>query len=104
MDGMAIDILPVDQQARANGLMWESKNWEFLRSVAAGIWIMSHYGYFDAIASFSLIVSIIILVPLLLRERPGEKLLPWTKGEASKAAEKIQLHSERASLKVYTSN
>jgi PAT family beta-lactamase induction signal transducer AmpG len=30
---------------------------------------------------------------LLLRERPGEKLLPWTKGEASKSASKIQLHS-----------
>ncbi len=25
VDGMAIDILPVDQQARANGLMWGSK-------------------------------------------------------------------------------
>ena len=41
----------------------------------------------------------IILVPLLLRERPGEKLLPWTKGEASKVAEKIQLHSWKSIFK-----
>lgn len=93
VDGMAIDILPVDQQARANGLMWGSKTLGISASVAAGSWIMSHYGYFYAIISFSLIVSLIILVPLLLRERPGEKLLPWTKGEASKDAEQIQLHS-----------
>jgi PAT family beta-lactamase induction signal transducer AmpG len=93
VDGMAIDILPVDQQARANGLMWGSKTLGISASVAAGSWIMSHYGYFYAIVSFSLIISIIILVPLLLRERPGEKLLPWTKGETSKDAEKIQLHS-----------
>ena len=93
VDGLAIDILPVDQQARANGLMWGSKTLGISAAVAAGSWIMSHYGYFYAIVSFSLIISIIILVPLLLRERPGEKLLPWTKGEASKVAEKIQLHS-----------
>ena len=99
VDGMAIDILPVDQQARANGLMWGSKTLGISASVAAGSWIMSHYGYFLAIVSFSLIISIIILVPLLLRERPGEKLLPWTKGEASKVAEKIQLHSWKSIFK-----
>ncbi len=93
VDGMAIDILPVDQQARANGLMWGSKTLGISASVAAGSWIMSHYGYFYAIVSFSLIISVIILVPLLLRERPGEKLLPWTKGETSKDAEQVQLHS-----------
>lgn len=93
VDGMAIDILPVDQQARANGLMWGSKTLGISGSVAAGSWIMSDYGYFYAIVSFSIIVSIIILIPLLLRERPGEKLLPWTKGLASKSADKIQLHS-----------
>jgi PAT family beta-lactamase induction signal transducer AmpG len=99
VDGMAIDILPVDQQARANGLMWGSKTLGISASVATGSWIMSHYGYFYAIVAFSLIVSMIILVPLLLRERTGEKLLPWTKGEASKVAEKIQLHSWKSIFK-----
>lgn len=99
VDGMAIDILPVDQQARANGLMWGSKTLGISASVAAGSWIMSNYGYFYAIVSFSLITSIIILVPLLLRERPGEKLLPWTKGVASKTAVKIQLHSWKGIFK-----
>ncbi|MCW8812645.1 MAG: MFS transporter [Chlorobium sp.] len=99
VDGMAIDILPVDQQARANGLMWGSKTLGISASVATGSWIMSEYGYFYAIVSFSLIVSIIILIPLLLRERPGEKLLPWTKGEVSKSAEKIQLHSWKTIFK-----
>jgi PAT family beta-lactamase induction signal transducer AmpG len=99
VDGMAIDILPVDQQARANGLMWGSKTLGISASVAAGSWIMSQYGYFYAIVSFSLTISFIILIPLFLRERPGEKLLPWTKGEASKAAEKIQLHSWKGIFK-----
>jgi PAT family beta-lactamase induction signal transducer AmpG len=93
VDGMAIDILPVDQQARANGLMWGSKTLGVSASVATGSWIMSEYGYFHAIITFSFVISLIILIPLLLRERPGEKLLPWTQGVASKATEKIQLHS-----------
>ncbi len=99
VDGMAIDILPVDQQARANGLMWGSKTLGISASVATGSWIMSEYGYFYAIVSFSFIVSLIIMIPLLLRERPGEKLLPWTKGEASKTAAKIQLHSWKSIFK-----
>lgn len=93
VDGMAIDILPVDQQARANGLMWGAKTLGISGAVATGSWIMNEHGYFYAIISFSFIVMLIITIPLLLRERPGEKLLPWTKGEASKIAEKIQLHS-----------
>src|SRR5574338_67688 len=99
VDGMAIDILPVDQQARANGLMWGSKTLGISASVATGSWIMSNYGYFYAVVSFSLITSIIIIVPLVLRERPGEKLLPWTQGEASKTAAKIQLHSWKGIFK-----
>jgi PAT family beta-lactamase induction signal transducer AmpG len=93
VDGMAIDILPVDQQARANGLMWGSKTLGISGAVATGSWIMNEYGYFYAVISFSLIVSLIIIIPLLLRERPGEKLLPWTNGKPSESAEKIQLHS-----------
>jgi PAT family beta-lactamase induction signal transducer AmpG len=99
VDGMAIDILPVDQQARANGLMWGSKTLGISASVASGSWIMSNFGYFYAIVSFSIIISLIIIIPLLLRERPGEKLLPWTEGETSKTAAKIQLHSWKSIFK-----
>ena len=34
-----------------------------------------------------------MLAPLFLRERPGEKLLPWTKGKASVETQKMQLHN-----------
>jgi len=41
----------------------------------------------------SVLISLILLVPLLFRERPGEKLLPWTQGAPSESALKIQLES-----------
>jgi PAT family beta-lactamase induction signal transducer AmpG len=99
VDGMAIDILPVDQQARANGLMWGSKTLGISASVAIGSWIISNYSYFYAIVSFSLIVSLIILIPLFFKERPGEKLLPWTEGAASEFAQKVQLNSWKTIFK-----
>jgi PAT family beta-lactamase induction signal transducer AmpG len=38
-DGMAVDIIPVHQQARANGLMWGSKTAGISGSLAVGIWL-----------------------------------------------------------------
>lgn len=95
VDGMAIEILPADQQARANGLMWGSKTIGIAASVAIGIAIINAYSFFHAIAFFSLFVFLILLIPLLLKENPGEKLLPWTKGEASKTTACIQIQSFR---------
>jgi PAT family beta-lactamase induction signal transducer AmpG len=92
-DGMAIDIVPIDQQARANGLMWGAKTIGVSSSLVAGNWMIHNYGFTSAILVLSVGVSIIFLVPLLMRERAGEKFLPWSKGAASESALKIQLES-----------
>ena len=99
VDGMAIDILPVDQQARANGLMWGSKTLGISASVAAGSFIINTYGFFYAITALSFIVLLIMMVPVFVRERPGEKIMPWSKGETSEISGKFQLNSWKAILK-----
>ncbi len=97
VDGMAIDILPVDQQARANGLMWGSKTVGISASVAAGVFIINQFGFFYAITSFSALVFLIMFIPLLIKERPCEKKLPWSKkGGISRNAAKIQVQSWKA--------
>lgn len=92
-DGMAIDIVPVKEQARANGLMWGAKIIGISISLATGTWIINHHGFRAATLVLSSCVCLILLVPLLVRERPGEKLLPWTKGTASLYAAGLQLDS-----------
>ena len=92
-DGMAIDVIPVKEQARANGLMWGAKTMGIAASLSIGTWIINKYGFQQAILSLSLAVCLIMFVPLLLRERPGEKLLPWTKGAASPEIVKMHLDS-----------
>ena len=90
-DGMAIDIVPINQQARANGFMWGAKIVGISGSLALGSWLINKFGYSQAILMLSVAVFAIMFVPLFLRERPGEKLLPWSKGSTSFENEKMQI-------------
>jgi len=92
-DALAIDIVPVEEQAKANGIMWGAKMVGTAASLAGSTWLLNQYGFFTALTSLALPVFLIMLVPLLLRERPDEKLLPWTVGRASPVAAALQLSS-----------
>jgi PAT family beta-lactamase induction signal transducer AmpG len=92
-DGMAIDIVPVEQQARANGFMWGSKIVGTSASLALGSLLLTQYDFSTAIMSLSVLIGLIFLVPMLLRERPREKVFPWSKGVAAAENILIQVHS-----------
>jgi PAT family beta-lactamase induction signal transducer AmpG len=92
-DGMAVDIVPTDEQARANGLMWGSKIIGVSTSLALGSWILNEYNYTTAILMLSVMIGFIVIVPICLRERECEKILPWTSGTASTETKKTQLTS-----------
>lgn len=90
-DGMAIDVIPAEQQAKANGFMWGSKICGISISLAAGSWLLNEYGFTEAILAMASAVAIIMLAPILLRERQGEKIAPWTKGNPSEQSAKLQI-------------
>ena len=92
-DGMAIDVIPVDQQSRANGLMWGSKTIGVSASLVSGTWMVHNYGFKTALLALALLICLIMLVPLLMRERPGERHLPWTLGETSPVSAAIKPES-----------
>ena len=63
-----------------------------------------------AILTLSSVVCVIIIFPLMFRERTGEKFLPWTHGEASHQTSSLQidnwykiLHSLWSVFKLHTS-
>lgn len=92
-DGMAVDIIPTNQQARANGLMWGSKIVGISSSLAVGSWLLNEYNFTTALLALSVTIGAIMLVPLFLRERQHEKILPWTSGNASPDTKELQLTS-----------
>ncbi len=73
--------------------MWGAKIIGTSTSLALGSWLLYKYGFSTAILMLSIAVCLIMLVPLCFRERPGEKLLPWTAGNASAENKKIQITS-----------
>jgi PAT family beta-lactamase induction signal transducer AmpG len=92
-DGMAIEVIPEDEQARANGLMWGSKTIGVSLSLVSGTTLINALGFSVAIPFLSIAFAFFILVPICFRERPGEKFMPWTNGKPSEFAKTIQLDS-----------
>ncbi|HSN49491.1 MAG TPA: MFS transporter [Flavobacterium sp.] len=93
VDGMAIDIVPIPEQARANGLMWGSKTIGTSLSLVTCTWIINRYDFHYAPIFLAFIIGCIFIIPLLLKENIGEKILPWSKGEACKRSKEMQVHS-----------
>ncbi|HNE80156.1 MAG TPA: MFS transporter [Flavobacteriales bacterium] len=92
-DGLAVDITPEDQQARANGVMWGAKVAGISATLTAGTWAINTYGFGDAVAVIALILLAVLVLPSLLRERQGERLFPWSKGSISAEAKAMKAES-----------
>lgn len=93
IDSMAIELLPEDQQARANGLMWGSQIFGKALTVAVCTYLINQVGYQMSILIFASVILMIMMVPIFLKERKGEKRLPWTKGQIAAEAAEIQSHN-----------
>jgi PAT family beta-lactamase induction signal transducer AmpG len=82
IDGMAIDIVPEDERGTANGLMWGGKTLGIAGSSIVCGALIAGWGFQAAVLAPAASIFLILLLPLLLRERAGERLLPWTAGDA----------------------
>lgn len=82
-DALAVDILPRNEYGQVNGLMWGSKL--VGKGIGAGLMavVMNHWGIAAAVLVQFTIMVVIMLLPLLLLERSGEKRFPWSRGRAS---------------------
>lgn len=81
-DALAVDVLPFEEQPSANGLMWGSKLVGKGGGAAVLAWVMANWGFEAAVwVQFFMLIGI-MLFPLLILERPGEKRLPWSDGAA----------------------
>jgi PAT family beta-lactamase induction signal transducer AmpG len=90
-DSLAVDIVPEKDRGKVNGMMYGSS---YLGGFIGGAFI-GHFLDMEggsiqlALGVLGACVFTIMLLPLMFRERPGEKFLPWTKGASQlNAAEK----------------
>ena len=92
-DALAVDVLPPREMGLTNGLMWGSKLLGKGVGGAGMAWIISNFGFTAAVLVQFASLIVIMMFPLLLLERAGEKRLPWSRGGAVSAA------SEESSLR-----
>ena len=88
-DALALDVLPPGEQGRANGLMWGSK------LVGKGIggaglaMAIDAWGLPSAVFIQFVTLLLIMLFPLMLLERPGERRLPWSRASVDPGASTV---------------
>ena len=85
VDALAVDILEGGEREKANAVMYSaSLTGTFIGSAGLG-YIIGIHGLNTGLWILAMLQICIFFVPLLIRERPGEKILPWTKGRAAVA-------------------
>jgi MFS transporter, PAT family, beta-lactamase induction signal transducer AmpG len=90
VDGMAADLVPDAERARTSGMMFGGQAIGISATTAIGALLLRDYGLRGAALAMGVYALFVLLLVLLCRERPGEKLLPWTAGAASPVS--VQAH------------
>ena len=81
VDALAVDILEPDEVATVNGLMFAAKRGGIIFGGAVLGMLVVPFGIKSAIMVQLPLLILIMLLPLYLRERPSDRLFPWSKQE-----------------------
>lgn len=91
VDGLAVDILPAEEIERVNGFMFGGQAIGIAMGAAISGTLIAYHGLPAAALALATLIGAILLLVLVVRERPGERLLPWTSGTASQRNLDLQL-------------
>lgn len=98
-DALAIDILTKEELSTVNGLMMASKLVGIGGGAAGLAVIMQHWGLKMAVMVQFALLSLIMLLPLLILERPGERYFPWRQGNRTDGLLNLRVIGPRRVLK-----
>lgn len=90
VDGMTVDLVPDEERATVNSFMFAAQS----TGIAATSFVAGQLLVLGSITPTALIlagfVALASLFVSIFRERPGERLLPWSAGEASRECKERQ--------------
>jgi PAT family beta-lactamase induction signal transducer AmpG len=83
VDGMSIDLVPVEEEGRLNAFMSFGKSigWALTSALTGSMLVIYGVQLTGLVCGFG--AAVIFIYLFLVRERRGERLLPWSAGEAS---------------------
>ncbi len=80
LDAMVVDLTPDGEMGRMNGFMFGGKVFGIAGGMALSSALFEYYGFSTAMLGMLAFFVVPALSVVLIRERKGEKLLPWTPG------------------------
>jgi MFS transporter, PAT family, beta-lactamase induction signal transducer AmpG len=83
VDGMAIDVLPESERGRANALMAFGQVAGASSFAALSGVLLNSRGLPAAALAGTAAIALMLLLATVVRERIGERILPWTEGTAA---------------------
>lgn len=83
LDAMVIDLTPEHELGNVNGFMFGGKILGISIGTAATGYLTEFYGLREALFVMAAAFAVPAFFAIIIRERPGERLLPWTQGAAS---------------------
>lgn len=83
IDGIAVDVTPEEQRVTANSVMFAGQIIGTGVAAAVAGLLLKFYGIGAVGLCFAAFLGVVLTIVILVRERPGERMLPWTGGKAS---------------------
>lgn len=91
IDSLAVDIMPEDERAKAAGIMFGAQMLGISATTAAGGMVMAAYGVTACLLVAALVPAIVALYAMVIREREGERRLPWSGGASHPQNKAVQV-------------
>ena len=83
VDSMTIDLVPLEERATVNSAMFAAQTVGISASGFLSGQLLASSGMAPVAILLGSCVILTSIVIMMFRERPGERLLPWSRGEAS---------------------
>src|SRR6185503_8447720 len=93
VDGMAMDVLPESEHGRANAFMGFGQVAGISGSAAISAFVLQSFGLPGISVMLVVGFGLILLWAVLVRERAGEKVLPWTTGQPTERSLRLRAGS-----------
>ena len=81
-DALAVDTLSDEELPLANGLMFVAKGFGAMFAVLGLSRVLNDSGFHAALQVQIAVLGVIMMIPLFVRERPGDQLFPWSEASS----------------------
>lgn len=93
IDSLAVDIMKEDERAKAAGIMFGAQLLGISAATALGGYLFQNTNITIGLIGLSLVPLLVMIYGIIIRERRGERRLPWSAGESSPRNQHIQVEA-----------